>query len=130
MGKGLFNGSMNQLNYIPYSHNDFIFAVVGEEFGFVGCTIVIVLALLIIGKCLMIANKSIDMLGMLLVVGVVGMLAFQIFVNIGVATSLLPNTGMPFPFLSAGGSSMLINMSCIGLVLNVGMTRPKNLFEK
>ncbi len=130
MGKGLFNGSMNQLNYIPYSHNDFIFAVIGEEFGFIGCCIVILLSLLIIGKCLIIANKAIDTLGMLIVVGVVGMLAFQIFVNIGVATSLLPNTGMPFPFLSAGGSSMLINMSCIGLVLNVAMTRPKNLFEK
>lgn len=130
MGKGLFNGSMNQLNYIPYSHNDFIFAVIGEEFGFIGCCIVIFLALLIIGKCLIIASKSIDMLGTLIVVGVVGMLSFQIFINIGVATSLLPNTGMPFPFLSAGGSSMLINMSCIGLVLNVTMTKPKNLFER
>lgn len=130
MGKGLFNGSMNQLNYIPYSHNDFIFAVIGEEFGFIGCCIVIFLALLIIGKCLIIASKSIDMLGTLIVVGVVGMLSFQIFINIGVATSLLPNTGMPFPFLSAGGSSMLVNMSCIGLVLNVAMTKPKNLFER
>ena len=130
VGKGLFNGSMNQLNYIPYSHNDFIFAVIGEEFGFIGCCIVIFLSLLIVGKCLIIANKAVDTLGMLIVVGVVGMLAFQIFVNIGVATSLLPNTGMPFPFLSAGGSSMLVNMSCIGLVLNVGMTKPKNLFEK
>lgn len=130
MGKGLFNGSMNQLNYIPYSHNDFIFAVIGEEFGFIGCCIVIFLALLIIGKCLIIASKSIDMLGTLIVIGVVGMLSFQIFINIGVATSLLPNTGMPFPFLSAGGSSMLINMSCIGLVLNVAMTKPKNLFER
>ncbi|MBS5793858.1 MAG: FtsW/RodA/SpoVE family cell cycle protein [Lachnospirales bacterium] len=130
MGKGLFNGSMNQLNYIPYSHNDFIFAVIGEEFGFIGCCIVIFLALLIVGKCLIIASKSIDMLGTLIVVGVVGMLSFQIFINIGVATSLLPNTGMPFPFLSAGGSSMLVNMSCIGLVLNVAMTKPKNLFER
>ena len=130
MGKGLFNGSMNQLNYIPYSHNDFIFAVIGEEFGFIGCLIVIFLALLIIGKCLIVANKSVDMLGMLIVAGIVGMFIFQIFVNIGVATSLLPNTGMPFPFLSAGGSSMLVNMTCIGLVLNVGMTKPKNLFEK
>ncbi|WP_317368501.1 FtsW/RodA/SpoVE family cell cycle protein [uncultured Tyzzerella sp.] len=130
LGKGLFNGSMNQLNYIPFSHNDFIFAVIGEEFGFIGCCIVIFLALLILAKCLIIANKAVDTLGMLIVVGVVGMLAFQIFINIGVATSLLPNTGMPFPFLSAGGSSMLINMASIGLVLNVSMTRPKNLFEK
>lgn len=129
-GKGLFNGSMNQLNYIPYSHNDFIFAVIGEEFGFIGCCTVILLSFLIIIKCLLIANKAVDMIGMLIVVGVVGMLAFQIFINIGVATSLLPNTGMPFPFLSAGGSSMLVNMSCIGLVLNVAMVKPKNLFEK
>ena len=128
-GKGLFNGSMNQLNYIPYSHNDFIFAVWGEEFGFIGCCTIILLSLGIIAKCLLIANKAIDTLGMLIVVGVVGMLSFQIFVNIGVASSLLPNTGMPFPFLSAGGSSMLINMASIGLVINVGMRKPKNLFE-
>ena len=120
---------MNQLNYIPYSHNDFIFAVWGEEFGFIGCCTIILLSLGIIAKCLLIANKAIDTLGMLIVVGVVGMLSFQIFVNIGVASSLLPNTGMPFPFLSAGGSSMLINMASIGLVINVGMRKPKNLFE-
>lgn len=130
IGKGLFNGSMNQLNYIPYSHNDFIFAVIGEEFGFIGACFVILLALLIIGKCLLIAKKSIDSLGTFIICGVVGMLAFQIFVNIGVASSLLPNTGMPFPFLSAGGSSMIVNMASIGLVLNVAMTKPKNLFEK
>lgn len=130
LGKGLFNGTMNQLNYIPYSYNDFIFAVIGEEFGFIGCLTVILLSILIISKCLIIANKAIDTLGMLIVVGVVGMLSFQIFVNIGVATSLLPNTGMPFPFLSYGGSSMLINMACIGIVLNIATVKPKNLFEK
>ena len=127
-GKGLFNGNMNQLNYIPYSHNDFIFAIIGEEFGFIGCVVVILISLLIVARCLIIANKSTSFLGMLIVTGVVGMLIFQIFANIGVATSLLPNTGMPFPFLSAGGSSMLVNMACIGLVLNVAMIKPKNLF--
>ncbi len=130
IGKGLFNGNMNQLNYIPYSYNDFIFAIIGEEFGFLGCFVVLMIALLIILKCLLVANSSIDDLGMLLIVGVVGMLFFQIFVNTGVATSLLPNTGMPFPFLSAGGSSMLVNTTCIGLVINVGMAKPRNLFEK
>ena len=129
-GKGLFNGNMNQLNYIPFSHNDFIFAVIGEEFGFIGCVIVILISVLIIGRCLVIANKSTSFLGMLIVTGVVGMFFFQIFCNIGVATSLLPNTGIPFPFLSAGGSSMLVNMACVGLVLNVAMVKPKNLFEK
>lgn len=129
IGKGLFNGNMNQLNYIPYSYNDFIFAIIGEEFGFIGCFCVLMIALLIILKCLLVANSSLDDLGMLIVVGVVGMLFFQIFVNTGVATSLLPNTGMPFPFLSAGGSSMLVNTTCIGLVINVGMAKPRNLFE-
>lgn len=130
LGKGLFNGTMNQLKYIPFSENDFIFAVIGEEFGFIGCCVVIGLAFFIISKALLIANKAIDNLGRLIVVGVVGMLMFQIFVNIGVASSLLPNTGMPFPFVSAGGSSMIVNMASIGLVLNVGLTKPKNLFEK
>lgn len=130
IGKGLFNGSMNQLNYITHSENDFIFAVIGEEFGFIGCFIVILIIFLIVLKCLIIAYKSVDMLGTLLVVGFIGMLSFQVFVNIGVATSLLPNTGMPFPFLSAGGSSMLINMSLIGLVLNIANTKPKKLFKK
>jgi rod shape determining protein RodA len=70
-----------------------------------------------------------DNLGKLIVSGVAGMLAFQTFVNVGVATGLLPNTGMPFPFLSYGGSSMWINMISIGLVLNVGMRKPKSIFE-
>lgn len=128
-GKGLFNGSMNQLNYVPDSNNDFIFSIVGEEFGFVGCFIILAIMFLIMAKSLIIANSAIDDLGMLLVVGVVGMLFFQVFVNVGVATSLLPNTGMPFPFLSTGGSSIFINMASIGLILNVGMIKPKNLFE-
>lgn len=130
LGKGLFNGIMNQLKYIPYSLNDFIFSVIGEEFGFIGCVIVLALMLLIIAKCLIIASKATDMLGSLIVVGVAALLSFQTFINIGVATGLLPNTGMPLPFLSAGGSSMMINMACIGLVLNVGMTKPKKIFKK
>lgn len=130
MGKGLFNGDMNQLNYIPESFNDFIFSIIGEEFGFIGCIIIILLILIIIGKCLYTAKKSVDTLGKLIVVGVAGMLSFQTFVNIGVATGLIPNTGMPLPFLSYGGSSLLINMVGIGLVLNVGMIKPKTLFEK
>lgn len=129
LGKGLYNGTVNQLSYLPESHNDFIFSVVGEEFGFIGCLLLLIVILLMLGRCVYIASKAIDMLGVLLVTGVVGMLSFQIFVNIGVATGILPNTGMPFPFLSYGGSSMWTNMIAIGLILNVGMTRPKNLFN-
>lgn len=129
-GKGLFNGDMNQLKYIPYSSNDFIFSIIGEEFGFIGSTIIILFMLIIIIKCMLIAKKSVDLLGSLLCIGVAAMLFFQTFVNIGVATGLLPNTGMPLPFISYGGSSLLVNMVAIGLVLNVNMVKPKNLFEK
>lgn len=128
MGKGLYNGTVNQLNYLPESHNDFIFSVIGEEFGFIGCISVLGVMLLIISRCLIIASKASDNLGTLIASGVAGMIAFQTFVNVGVATGLLPNTGMPFPFISYGGSSMWINMISIGLVLNVGLRKPKSMF--
>lgn len=129
-GKGLYNGTVNQLNYLPESHNDFIFAVIGEEFGFVGCVGVIGVMLVIIVKVIIIAGKAMDNLGMLICGGVCSMFAFQTFINVGVATGLLPNTGMPFPFVSYGGSAMLVNMICVGLVLNVGLRKPKSLFER
>ncbi len=128
-GKGLYNGTVNQLSYLPESHNDFIFSVIGEEFGFIGCLAVIVLMYCIIVKCLVAAIKAADNLGRLIAAGVAGMFAFQTFVNIGVATGLLPNTGMTFPFLSYGGSSIWTNMLAVGLVLNVGMCKPKSMFE-
>lgn len=128
-GKGLYNGTINQLSYLPESHNDFIFSVIGEEFGFLGCVAVLILVMMIISRCIIIAGKAMDNLGKLIASGVAGMIAFQVFVNVGVATGLLPNTGMPFPFLSYGGSSMWINMIAIGLVLNVGMRKPKSMFE-
>lgn len=127
-GKGLFKGTINQLSYLPESHNDFIFSVIGEEFGFIGCLAVLIFMFIIISKCINIAVNSEEYLGTLVAGGVAGMLAFQTFVNIGVATGLLPNTGMPFPFLSYGGSSMWANMIAIGLVLNVGINRQKNIF--
>lgn len=128
-GKGLYQGSINQLSYLPESHNDFIFSVIGEEFGFIGCVSVIVVMSLIILRCFMIAYKATDNLGRLIASGVGGMFAFQVFVNVSVATGLLPNTGMPLPFVSYGGSSMWINMIATGLVLNVGIRKPKSMFE-
>ena len=128
-GKGLYNGTINQLSYLPESHNDFVFAVIGEEFGFLGCLAVILVMFSIITRCLIIAAKATDNLGRLIAVGVGGMFAFQTFVNIGVVTGLLPNTGMTFPFLSYGGSSIWTNMLAVGLVLNVGMCKPKSMFE-
>lgn len=127
-GKGLYNGTINQLSYLPYSHNDFIFSVVGEEFGFLGCLGVLAVMFVIISRCIKISLTSEDNLGALVAGGVAGMLCFQTFVNVGVATGILPNTGMPFPFMSYGGSAMWVDMICIGIVLSVGMKKPKSMF--
>jgi len=129
-GKGLYQGTINQLSYLPSSYNDFIFSVIGEEFGFIGCVSVLFIMFLIILRCIYIAGKALDNLGTLIASGVAGMFAFQTFVNVGVATGLLPNTGMPFPFVSYGGSSMLMNMMAVGLVINVGLRKPKSMFER
>ncbi|NLJ89173.1 MAG: rod shape-determining protein RodA [Epulopiscium sp.] len=127
-GKGLYKGTLNQLSYLPEPHTDFIFSVIGEEFGFVGCILILGLFLLLITRALWIAKDAKDLFGKLLVVGVVSMLGFQAFVNIGVVTALLPNTGLPLPFISAGGSSLWTNMIGIGLILNVGMRRKKSFY--
>ncbi|MBQ7265191.1 MAG: rod shape-determining protein RodA [Firmicutes bacterium] len=128
-GKGLYKGTINQLSYLPESHNDFIFSVVGEEFGFLGCIGVLAVMFAIIAKCIFTAFKADDLTGRLMACGVATMLAFQTFVNIGVSTGLLPNTGMPLPFMSYGGSSMWVDMISIGLVLSIGMSRkPKSMF--
>ena len=128
-GEGLYNGTLTQLNFIPEAQNDFIFAVIGEAFGFIGCVIVISVLLAIILRCINTAKKSSDMLGKLMATGVACFLAFQVFINIGVATDILPNTGMALPFISYGGSAMLIDMTCIGLVINIRMNEKKSMFE-
>lgn len=130
IGKGMFNGSVNQLNYLSDSHNDFIFSVLCEEFGFIGAIFVLFLILLLILRCLYIGFTAKTLEGTLICTGVATMIGFQTFFNVGVGTGLLPNTGMPFPFLSSGGSSLWITMTCIGLVINVGMERVKSIFEE
>ncbi|KXL54055.1 lipid II flippase FtsW [Anaerotignum neopropionicum] len=128
-GKGLFSGTLNQLSYLPEPHNDFIFSVIGEEFGFIGCIFVLGVLLFIVFRCIVIAISSRDLFSQLLVVGIAGMFAFQTFVNAGVALGILPNTGMSLPFVSYGGSSMWTNMVAIGLVLNIRKKETKSLFE-
>lgn len=128
-GKGLYNGTLNQLSYLPEPHNDFIFSVIGEEFGFIGCMAVLLLLLFVVFRCIVIASTAEDNFSRLIAAGVAGMIAVQTFVNMGVATGVLPNTGMSLPFVSYGGSSMWANMAAIGLILNIGMKRSKTLFE-
>ena len=127
-GKGLNQGSISQLNYLPESHNDFIMAVLGEEFGFVGILGIISIILLFIFRGIWIARGAPDDLGRFIVIGYFGMIAMQSFVNMGVVTDFLPNTGIPIPFISYGGSSLWANMMGLGLVLNVAMQSERKMF--
>ena len=122
-GKGLYQGTINKYNYLPEPQTDFIFSVIGEEFGFIGCSIVLLLLLLLIIKCLWIAKDCMDLLGMLIISGFVAIISFQTFINVGVATGILPNTGIPLPFISYGLSSLLTNMIGIGIILNISLHR-------
>lgn len=132
-GKGLYNASFDSVkngNFLVEEQCDFIWAVVGEELGFVGCCGIILLIGLLIFQCLRIARHAMDMEGRLIAVGVCGIFAFQTFVNIGVATLVLPNTGIPLPFISAGMSSLLSSFIGIGLLLNVSLQRGEGDFSR
>ena len=125
-GKGLFNND----SYLIFAHNDLIFAVVAEQFGFAGSAALLGVKLLIVVKCIIIAVKAIDLQGRLIAAGVAGMIIFETFVHVGVVTGFMPPTGMPFPFLSYGGSMMWVHMIAIGMVLNVGLKRDKEELEE
>lgn len=109
--------------YVPVSESDFIFSVIGEAIGFIGGCGIIILLSIIIFKCLIIARHAPDFMGKLMATGIAAMFVFQMFVNIGVATAVLPNTGIPLPFVSYGLSSMLSSMISIGIVINVSLQR-------
>lgn len=117
----LGEGVRNYQNHVDVVESDFIFAVIGEEVGFIGSCIIIALLLYIIVKCLITAKHAKDYLGALIATGISAMFMFQVFANIGVATGLLPNTGLPLPFLSYGLSSTVGSMTAIGLILNIGL---------
>lgn len=111
--------SIQKYLYIPEPQNDFIFAIIGEELGFVGCVAVIILYLLLIWRGVRIAINAPDLFGCLLATGVTAMVAVQVIINIAVATSSMPVTGIPLPFISWGGTSLAIFMTAIGVLLNI-----------
>lgn len=128
-GKGLNNASFDSVkngNFLSEEQSDFIWAVVGEELGFVGCCVIMALLALIVFEGLMIARRAKDLEGRLIAIGITSMFAFQAFVNIGVATKVLPNTGMQLPFVSAGITSQISVFVALGLLLNVGLQRKRN----
>ncbi len=120
-GKVLNENAGNARNYdrLPIAESDFIFAVACEEFGFIGAAVIIALYAAIIAICLTTARKAPDYMGMLLAIGIASLFSFQLFVNIGVATKILPNTGIPLPFLSSGLSSLISGMLAVGIILNI-----------
>ncbi len=125
-GKGLNNEDSTSLvnaGYVPEAHTDFIFAVIGEELGFVGTMLAIVLLMWIVFECVIAATRAKDFAGRLICCGVAAYIAFQSFINIGVVTQLLPNTGIPLPFFSYGLTSLVAVFIAIGFVINVGLQR-------
>jgi len=128
-GKGLLKeGAMSQLDFIPEKHTDFIFSVTSEALGFIGGATLILLYMLLIYRTLFLAQKAKDKFGSLMVIGVLSMIMFHIFENIGMTMGMMPVTGIPLPFMSYGGSNMLTNMIAFGIVLNVGMRRQRIKF--
>ena len=127
-GKGLNNDDVSSVkngNFIPEPQTDFIFAVAGEELGFIGCCVIILLEFLIALECLMIGRRAKVLSGTLICSGMASLIFFQSFVNISVATGLLPNTGITLPFVSYGLTSLVSFCIGIGLVLNVGLQTRK-----
>ncbi len=123
LGKGYLRGTQNQLDFLPAQHTDFVFSVFAEEWGLLGCLILLGLYLLLIALSLRVAGRAKDRFGALLVLGVVTILFWQVTINVAMVTGLLPVVGIPLPLLSYGGSSLVSIMAAIGLVINVSMRR-------
>jgi rod shape determining protein RodA len=128
-GRGLFEGTQTQFNYIPEKQTDFIFAVLAEELGFIGGTLLILLYFIMLYRIIRIARNSPDKFGSFMSVGLAAMFLFHIWENIGMTIGLMPITGIPLPFMSYGGTFQLINLISIGIVLSVGLHREGLSFE-
>ena len=124
-GVGLGDSKQKYL-YIPEPHNDFIFSIIGEELGFVGCTVIIILFAIFIWRGILIAIKAPDMFGSLVAVGITALVGIQVIINIAVVTSSMPATGMPLPFFSYGGTALFILLCQMGVLLNISRASAKN----
>jgi rod shape determining protein RodA len=122
-GKGYLRGTQTNLQYVPEQRTDFIFTVVGEELGFLGSAALLALLALLVWRGLRIAAMASDPAGTLIAAGVVTMLVFQTFINVGMTIGIMPITGIPLPFVSYGGSSLIASFLCVGLLENVHMRR-------
>jgi len=127
-GMGLFQGNQTQLGYLHPKTTDFIFSAIGEELGFVVSATIIILYVVLITRAIFIAKTAKDNIGSYIAIGIAGIYTFHMVENIGMTMGLLPITGIPLPFVSYGGSSLLTNFICIGLLLNISSRRQKAIF--
>lgn len=127
-GKGILAGTQSQLHFLPANHTDFVFSVIAEEFGFIGTLVVLLLYSIVIWRGLRIAMLAKDTYGMLLASGAVSIFFFHLIINVGMTIGMMPITGLPLPFITAGGSTMLTSLMAIGIILNVGLRRQKIMF--
>jgi rod shape determining protein RodA len=122
-GRGYLQGSQTNLDYVPEQHTDFIFTVAGEEFGFVGAAALLALYALLLWRSIRIAWLSKDPFGTYIAAGIASMFAIQMFVNVGMVIGIMPITGIPLPFLSYGGTSVLIAFAAVGVLESIHMRR-------
>ena len=122
-----YGGSIQKLAYLPECHTDFIFAIIAEEFGFLGCFFVVGLFVALVHRGLRIAKRCPDMYGKLLAVGITFIFGFQAFLNMSVASSFMPVTGVTLPFISYGGTSIIVSLAMVGMLLNISKQRIKRI---
>jgi len=122
-GEGILNGSQTQGGFVPEQQTDFIFTAVGEEMGFVGAAVILALFAVVMWRTWRTARLARDFFGVLVCTGILAMFAFQMFENAGMTMGIMPVTGIPLPFMSYGGSSLIANFACIVLVANISMRR-------
>ncbi len=130
LGTGIFTAHFNQLSFLPESYTDFIYAVVGEELGFVGSAALLLVYLLLLARGMYIANRAKDRYGMLLAAGVVSMFAFQVIESAGMVSGIMPVAGIPLPFMTYGGSAFITDAAAIGILINVYMRRSDPSYKR
>ena len=127
-GLGLLKGNQTQLGFLSPKTTDFIFSVIGEEMGFIGACTIVILYIVLVTKSIYVAKTAKDNIGSYIAIGIAGIFFFHMIENIGMTIGLLPITGVPLPFVSYGGSSLITNFICIGLLLNISSRRQKSIF--
>lgn len=128
-GKGLYNGTQTQLGFVPEHATDFIFTVIGEELGFLGAMLLLGLYAVFLGTAMLAVTAARDRYGLLVAAGLVAMFLFQVLINVGMTVGIMPITGIPLPFISYGGSSLITCFMAVGVLLNIHVQRYKMSFE-